>query len=578
MRLAALATAFLLSTTGPAAAVVVADSPPDSSRVDGGTSATIDNWSDPVGITQTPVVIQPEKAVEFPGSNDIHSVAFSPDGEILYIAIDAQSIDLWKAAVSAWKEIFGVAAGLIALITVLVILRVRAKAQTPGHPHCRKCNYDVLGQAPKAICRGRERQRPAPGTLCPECGVDLHRRPPRRGRSAARRLAIPVTVGLAFVLTYGVMLAIGLPPTGRASTWFTLFSERIDGWAERNQIDRLLDFKMPVTRIVKMRTEDRSIVGTLASRRGRTATNMLVSPNGDRLVTAEGASRIVCLSTRWGWAVRSLADVKLAPWYQEPGIIRYDESGDVFVASFGATGDRSELCRWNVERGTRDVLISEPPYRFTAQGGQSVPELRRYAVIPTEKGLLFLSAPDFMQAYQEHRYPIVVHDGRGQIVREIVLPSVASPTAQPLVAGSSGIGFIPAGTSGLLGVDLLHGELLGAARPGERDVLQDQMACDRDGRLVFVSGFRMIVVRDTRQRGWIARLPWLEPYIAPTLTFSPDGRWLASVPFRSVSRQAGPYIHAVVLYDLKPLQDYLAEHPVTENAAPQVPPSMSPSP
>ena len=82
----------------------------------------------------------------------------------------------------------------------------------------------------------------------------------------------------------------------------------------------------------------------------------------------------------------------------------------------------------------------------------------------------------------------------------------------------------------------------------------DQLATSTDGRLFIPVHGGSILVRDTHAQRWIARLQHAQQLIAPKLTVSPDARWLAAVPFRSVTGgPKGPFVAELLLYDLSKL-------------------------
>src|SRR5262249_15444485 len=144
--------------------------------------------------------LSPAHEIAFPNSNQIYSVDFSPDGRTVYCLVDGQSIDLWALAVAHWPEYLG---GLLAILVVIYLVflgRVLGRRQVRDEPHCRRCNYNLIAHAPDSVKRRSERQLPEPDTLCPECGTDLAKRHPRRGRSTRRRILVPTSIILVLIL------------------------------------------------------------------------------------------------------------------------------------------------------------------------------------------------------------------------------------------------------------------------------------------------------------------------------------------------------------------------------------------
>ena len=101
--------------------------------------------------TPTDHTLSPTHQIAFPGSNTIFAVEFTPDGRTAYCLVDGQSIDLWAAGLSHWPELLGGVLGLAIVVYLLVLARIKRRSQTPGAPYCRRCNYNVVSQAPDSF-------------------------------------------------------------------------------------------------------------------------------------------------------------------------------------------------------------------------------------------------------------------------------------------------------------------------------------------------------------------------------------------------------------------------------------------
>src|SRR5262249_50806550 len=109
-----------------------------------------------------------------------------------------------------------------------------------GDPYCRRCNYHLANlKEPEA---GPPR--------CPECGVDLLKRRPVRGRAVWRRF-IPVGVAvLVLALGYGAMWVGRVPRDGAVSRWFTWPSELVCRWANERKIAWVRPYRAFLNRVV----------------------------------------------------------------------------------------------------------------------------------------------------------------------------------------------------------------------------------------------------------------------------------------------------------------------------------------
>ncbi len=91
--------------------------------------------------------------------------------------------------------------------------------------------------------------------------------------------------------------------------------------------------------------------------------------------------------------------------------------------------------------------------------------------------------------------------------------------------------------------------------PNDRVTLLDRLAIDPAGRWLLVSSFpNQILVYDLLEEYWAGRLEHPRELIAPRCVVSPDGRWAAAVVLTSQKpTRSGPYVHALLLYDLSAL-------------------------
>lgn len=512
--------------------------------------------------TPTDITLEPAHRIAFEGSDTINAVVFSPDGKTAYVATDGRSVDLWAAAVSIWPELLGGLSLLVFLVWVWRLTRVRKRPQERGAPHCRKCNYNVIAQAPDAAAALAERRRPAPGTRCPECGVDLSKRPPRRGRSMTLRVWLSTTIAALCVLGYAGLHAMGVPRTGPAARWGQWWSDTVDRLADKYQVAWLNTHRVGVTRFMIVDSETGRVRGRLCSRRGSLGPGaVMASPDGRNLAVASSDEQLRWISTRTGWTrERVLVDGQF-PF--EPGssaLLGCSEPQDPWVWCVVVDQARglSRVLRWRPSSGERVVVVEESAHAEVMNNGMKRVFARRCALLPwpTETGLA--TWPSFMAIANGGSAPVQVLGGDGALIRSIMVgarfaalsPLVVTPDGERL--------FVSGAHEGIFGFDLNTGESLGVLKTAMLESPEHSITISADGSRLFVPVLsNAVLVRDINQRRWSARLNFPKGFINPVPSTSPDGRWLAITPFR-VERGKGPggrdrFIRELFLYDLAPL-------------------------
>lgn len=503
--------------------------------------------------------IEPSRRIDAGDLLGFPSLDFSPDGATLYFAETASSINLWSAGVALWPEILGAVAALCAILAVWVILRVRRRPQTVGAPHCRGCNYNVVAQAPDAVKRGADRRPPPPGTLCPECGADLARRPPRRGRSALRRAAPVVAPALLVALVYTSFLIVGLPRGGRAAGWFGLWVPRVDRLAQEKQWKWLLGRSEYVVRIRSVSVSGADEPRTIATVKGYAVPNGLrVAPDGRHLVLVTIEGQVLWIS-RDGSRVASMTLSSANPMPKHDNLVGFlgeDRDPWVCLADTDRASQVSRLIRWNPASGQRAVMVEEPAWLKRMPTGE-VPLGRRYAVAGSPAELsalrpLTISAPGFMQSSEADRYEVVVRTADGQERNRFEIAEMYAGMSGLMLRQESGWLFLSNLASGIVGYDLATGERLGEFRSALTDPSDGNAAISADGRRLFLSLVNSrILVRDIDRKRTIARLTYPAGFISPDIFASRDGRRVAIVPTRNSGTRAAPkYERSLFIYDL----------------------------
>jgi hypothetical protein len=508
----------------------------------------------------------PKHEVVFPGVEYIWCVDFSPDGRTAYVAVDGYGVDLWAAGLHRWPAIGGGLVGLVTLVYILIFTRIRSRPQVKGDPHCRRCNYHLIAHAPLAVAPKSRRVAPAPGTRCPECGADLTRKRPRKGRGMVARLWPATALLLACAAGYAWLWIAGIPSAANSSDAPRLWWRWLDRYAESHQLTALLQHSMPVTRVMTVDTQSGAITGCLRTMRGNGCHGIIVSSDGKHLAIAEGTDQVVWVSTRTGWAQGSTTGgffMSSGIPGAEPLVIGLDGPPTdpwIYYCAAVPQGCRSRLYKWRPRTGEQVIVIDEPAFAMASGASTSRPWVRRYALAGRGEELRSVSAPDFEMAYTQNKYVMTLRapgrtDGSaGDVEREIQASSDAC-TSMVHVTPDGRRAFVSCGPSqGVCGYDLATGQSLGQLRPAHPEVVSHEaMAISADGRLMYVPVFeRSILVRDMQEQKWIARLTYPDEFIAPNLALSHDGRWLAATPFKSTGAGAtgAQYVHELFLFDL----------------------------
>lgn len=488
----------------------------------------------------------------------VQSVAFSPDGGTLYVHYHVLTIDAWPLLVAYWPEIFGAALGLLTLLAALVFWRIRRRPQGRGVPHCRRCNYDLSSHV-RASGQGRWARFVAPpGARCPECGVDLGRRAPRRGRGVLRRSGPVLAFWLIAAAAYGSLWAFGVPRQGWVGGWFDWSSSGLAAAAQRRQIGWLTRLARPTDRVVAVDPVSGETLRTVTTRRWSTYTGLRIAPDGASLFLIDGPSRVVRVSIRTGRRIGA---------FNAPGNVTVDVRGDT-VIGFSPDGRTayvqwidqdhaiSGVSAWNLDTGEHGTLVQTAAYRrhdarpTSVWGRQFLP---RGAADPPR----FVSWPNFMEAHPTKRFILRLHEP-GAAESEVEPRPMPNVTARPVITPDGRHLFVTLGYGeSILGIDLGTGRSLGQLAPGRFIYFADQLALDATGRLLAVpTSPDSVLIRDIQAKRWIANLHCPAGLFAPDPVVSTGGGWVAAVcqknlkTINAVRTATPPYTHEVVLWRL----------------------------
>jgi hypothetical protein len=323
-------------------------------------------------------LIAPARVAEFPGCDQVFSIAMSPsppsEKPVLYVHSMAPTVNLWPNVVRLWPELLGGVVGMVTLVAVFVAWRVwrRARRLERGKWYCRRCSYEIAGWPARAAGdrNGRAAEVAAAGR-CPECGVELAKRRPVRGRAWVRR---PVVLAVAAVWLvaaggYGWMLVAELPRGGRAGRWMDWSSmwlvkykdERLVRWLEprvvQGQVVVAIELEMGGGKEMRPRvvtTRSRSSLMPIAA-----------SPDGAAIFLGRQDGTIRVVDARSGRLVREMSFPGVSFGGQRrPTIIGASPDGSVVYVHWHdprqskAGPRRSGVLGWEWRRGkTRELLV-----------------------------------------------------------------------------------------------------------------------------------------------------------------------------------------------------------------------------
>ncbi|MEM1165686.1 MAG: hypothetical protein AAGI30_05280 [Planctomycetota bacterium] len=532
-----------------------------------------------------PMRIDLAHRLEFPGTNIITGVEWSPSGDALYV----HAIDTWinpvEVVVYGWPEVGGGLLVLVAIVWVVWLIRVRRRRRRVGAPHCRKCNYDLSAHQPDGA-------QPWV-SACPECGVATAQWKPILGRTMRRRMLAPTAAVGVMVLPYGAAWVFGLPRTGEWVHMIGWRSGSLAEFAETHHIGSLQWFERYNDHVIEIdpRTgETRRIVIT---RTDASWPIVSLSPSG-RLMVFQNERRAHTRTASGEVLIGEVVDVASGRTVQElwgPPIEQdlqpYDvqaavafQGDDEFVLISGTDGVDDHLIRFEIATGRWQRMVSIPLH-----AGLTRLEPRHFVADRHHDPSAIVSVSGFHESYHLKKTAYFVFDVDGDEIllrrtrpapkhdhkarpRALVFtrssvwgdPDAVSPSGVPtVVPGGEAMWCANQADRWAMEIDLRDGATVDRVRVGP---VWETLAIDSSGRMVAAAWdhrhiIRTLVIFDAESNMPIALLPYPQELVRPVPEFSQDGRRLATVGFVSRSGQLGPYVHQVMMYDLSEVVDRL---------------------
>jgi hypothetical protein len=506
------------------------------------------------------IEIQPAHDLTFGDAtvSRVQSVVFGADNHI-YATISDTSLNAWSIVVYYWPEVLGAILALVLLTLFVPIIRIARRPQVAGAPHCRRCNYDLSAS-------------PADGP-CPECGVELARVRPIRGRARRRRLLIPLGIGVILAVSYASPHVFGVPRKNRASYAFDWHAPRLAAYARDKSIAWLKRHIEPVSALVEIDPATGRTLRTVRRLEPMPAFRLSLGPDGQTCVTTLRGGRLGAIDLHTGRIIRTVRrlDGGSAPstrwggscWLHVAGWLDEDSLCVQFLDQMAGT---NTLYRWDIRASTLDALADIPvPDSVRSAGGVQTLVKRLLYLVPRSDPILAFEVQDgFGEALSYgHTSTIRVRDlgDEGRVVHELEYQfwSSVAPVFHPhgtsfyIRTWGSPKDMVLWSVDAWRVVDTLEA-------PGFMGTLQDGpagLAYDEATNRLYVATTtpNAVSVRDMSAGQWIAKL-WFgfdglpDDYIA----LSPDGHWAALAVTAtgrfSASPAASRFTSHLVVFDL----------------------------
>lgn len=295
--------------------------------------------------TPPPAVYTPTHRVQLPGNVRADGIAVSPDGSSVFVSGTASVVNVWAVLVSLWPEIGGTFVGLVLL---LVLWRVRRIKQTPrllGEPHCRSCNYCLKGNVTDR---------------CPECGCSTQRR--IIGRSVARR-SVPYWALLTCVAApYAALMAAQVPRNGAVSNRIEWWSSDLPDLALKLGTS-MTGGSRPVGRIWELDVASGGIRRTLLTHSSMfdPSFEMSITPDGAHVVVkAISPGGMLVVGTRSGKVERTIESPRdgRGVWLGWTQVAGYSHDGKSMYAVFAdPQDDKTQLFRCEISSGACERVL-----------------------------------------------------------------------------------------------------------------------------------------------------------------------------------------------------------------------------
>jgi hypothetical protein len=495
---------------------------------------------------------QPTHVMDFSDVGDLYSAALSPDGSLLYVLVHGAFVDVGAVVAQYWPEWGAAGAGLLALPLLIVFIRRLRREQRDGEPYCRRCNYNLSARTPDQ-------------SRCPECGVELAKRTPVRGRRAWKRAAPWLAALLVVLGAYGALWAFRVP---RGAAWLN------PGWAsasalklvDRKGLEWLKQYRKQGDVVIEVDASTGERRRTVCGRASSTYFHLVMTPDGSGfyLIRADG-NGVDLISTRTGAARATfqpappmrLSPAKGAPsrgdFCSEVGgnaIIGHTADGSAILSYWSDSSAVASATVWNPATGEVTHVASTPAY-IDNRSGRSYCTGRQFVRVGRVEPVQVISVPLFMEAFPTKSFEVRWFDWAGNQTRTVDLKTTVSPHGLPAVMPDGQLAiFAEQYGKSLISLDLNTGEEAGRVDLDNIGLLSPVLAPDGIRLLVGgMRGMRAIQVRDVQRREWTSSLASPTGFYGPRAITSPTAGRAAAV-FQGPQKGPAKWTFCAAIWDI----------------------------
>jgi len=518
-------------------------------------------------------IFEPAYQPIFHGSDRVQSIVFAPDRPVLYALTHVQTANPWPALVSLWPEIFGGALFLITIAASLIVRRIIRRPQTFARPHCRSCSYDLTGQTTAAGSGRAATFTWAPNTRCPECGAQLDKTPPIRGRRLGLRLVPVLAIWLCLAAGYGALFATTSPRLSPARNWFDLSSV----WAANNAAGWLKWLSLTPQNsdhIVEIDLATGELLRTIATRGPQTYFDLAISPDGRALFVSGRENQCIdAISTVSGNTIGTgLLPGTPSVGVLNPAVLGFSSDGTVayvqwsdFLKSDGGV----VAWAWNAGRQTTPLIHDDG----FVSGGQT--HTRRFYFRDhrgTNGAPRFLSILDSDGRFNSNQFPVSLYERKLSTERFEVTP-LPGESQYPAISRDGSRLYLGGNPTAFCLREVNLDERKSARLAGVGSLFSYYILINRAGNYLFTNTLRELVGLTTADLRHALTLKVPRGLSAWRWAVSPDDHFVAAI---SSGRPKNPQTPADVTHSLVIWN--LGAGLLTETPTPTPPPTPSPPP
>lgn len=471
----------------------------------------------------------------------IQDAQFAPDGRTIYLVVEEEVVWVGELLIEHRRAILGI--GFLAVATPVgwAMLRIIRLPRRAGAFHCRGCNYDVSAHLDPDSLDDRH-PRPKSQARCPECGADLAKARPVRGRTMRARLAVPLII---LIITAGAAGYGSTPHAVRVlgATRFGSWTSRwLGAWNQRHRIDPLLYFSRAASRIARADIEsgrDETLLRTYPNAR------ISVAPTGEKLLlTWSGGRRAQIRDVSTGRLIRQTDLLGRARYLiYGSAVSDWAEDGSVaYIPWWNDPGEPSGLTALNASTGdVKTIWSAQTPLGLAGIGEQEIMRISR------PPALLLWTNDRARSTPTEVR---LIRPGSTELA--FTLPGPLEPASRPAVTTDGRTAYFAMDEGLILAIDTSTGRIrrqistLEGARRGLFLVNQD--------RRLAVCSSRSIYLLDLLTGEWTYQLipPEEDPFKSIESVTVCDG-WAAALYERFTVMAGAPPPCDLLLWKLPPL-------------------------